>query len=343
MLSIHQSMYKVAIFLVHNSSEEPMFSHAGTRFGNAALRPELGVAGSAKFSIATGAQARLNVIKEASENPNAAETSADAAQEGVGPEGPAPDVTREGVGPAGPTLDPDRGGMVLGLLHTSDGIILEGSQPKPQAEDSASLDVAQPFTGRQMFDELRSFADPFEVKPPRNYKNIPFEEGGPPLSEEQLESIGMDFSKSCDTGHKDQPLLTMEDGTLQPRIDVCLSCSMVWTRNAKVPGTAIHPPTQVRIPTGTSEAILQKAYPIPHKYIQAVRAEIDGLLKAGLIEPGLSNWCSPVMCVIKKDTAKGATGKDIKLKLAVDFRKLNAATELDTGLLGDQRYIGNFP
>eukprot|EP00965_Chrysotila_dentata_P017395 578002-Pleurochrysis_carterae.AAC.2 len=41
------------------------------------------------------------------------------------------------------------------------------------------------------------------------------------------------------------------------------------------------------------------------------------------------------MCC-KKGTAKGATGKDIKLKLAVDFRELNAATELDTGSLGDQ-------
>eukprot|EP00965_Chrysotila_dentata_P160351 5294641-Pleurochrysis_carterae.AAC.1 len=68
---------------------------------------------------------------------------------------------------------------------------------------------------------------------------------------------------------------------------------MVWTRNAKAPDTAIHPLTQVQIPTGTSEAIRQKAYPIPHKYVQAVRAEIDGLLKAELIEPGFSNWCSP--------------------------------------------------
>eukprot|EP00965_Chrysotila_dentata_P200905 6180250-Pleurochrysis_carterae.AAC.3 len=146
----------------------------------------------------------------------------------------------------------------------------------------------------------------------------------------------MDFSKSCDAGHKDQPLLTKEDGTLQPLIDVCLSCSMVWTRNAKAPGTAIHPLTHVRVPTGTSEVIRQKAHPIPRKYAQAVRAEMNDLLKAELIEPGISTCCSPVLCVIKKNTAKGATDKDIKLKLAVEFRKLNAATELDTGSLGDQ-------
>eukprot|EP00965_Chrysotila_dentata_P084800 2798991-Pleurochrysis_carterae.AAC.1 len=74
----------------------------------------------------------------------------------------------------------------------------------------------------------------------------------------------------------------MEDGTLQPLIDVCLSCFMVWTRNARAPDTAIHPLTQVRISTGT---ICQKAYPIPQKYVQAVRVELDGWLKAGLIEP----------------------------------------------------------
>eukprot|EP00965_Chrysotila_dentata_P041648 1381220-Pleurochrysis_carterae.AAC.1 len=116
----------------------------------------------------------------------------------------------------------------------------------------------------------------------------------------------------------------MENDTLQPLIDVCLSYSMVWTKNARAPDTAIHPLTQVRIPTGTSEAIRQKAYPIPHKYVQAVQAKIDGLLNAGLIEP---------------DTAKGATGQDIRLKIAVDFRKLNAATKLETGSLGDQEDI----
>eukprot|EP00965_Chrysotila_dentata_P250526 6209501-Pleurochrysis_carterae.AAC.2 len=37
--------------------------------------------------------------------------------------------------------------------------------------------------------------------------------------------------------------------------------------------------------------------------------------------------------------AKGATGKDIKLKIAVDFRKLNAAIELDTGSLVHQEDV----
>eukprot|EP00965_Chrysotila_dentata_P090444 2984337-Pleurochrysis_carterae.AAC.1 len=67
-----------------------MFLHAGTQFGSATLRPELGVAGSAEFSIATGTQARLNVMK-ASESPRAADTPDKAAWEGVGPAGPTTD------------------------------------------------------------------------------------------------------------------------------------------------------------------------------------------------------------------------------------------------------------
>eukprot|EP00965_Chrysotila_dentata_P025743 855334-Pleurochrysis_carterae.AAC.1 len=62
------------------------------------LRPELGVAGSAKFSIATGAQARLNVMK-AAESTRAADVPDKAAWEGVGLAGPTTDVAREGVGP----------------------------------------------------------------------------------------------------------------------------------------------------------------------------------------------------------------------------------------------------
>eukprot|EP00965_Chrysotila_dentata_P142293 4704652-Pleurochrysis_carterae.AAC.1 len=59
-------MYPLARIPVHNSSEGPMFLHAGTQFGSSAmLRPELGVAGYAKFSVATGTKARLHAIKAA--------------------------------------------------------------------------------------------------------------------------------------------------------------------------------------------------------------------------------------------------------------------------------------
>ena len=44
------------------------------------------------------------------------------------------------------------------------------------------------------------------------------------------------------------------------------------------------------------------------------------MLKEGVIEPSNSEWASP-MVIIKK--------KDDKIRLCVDYRKLNAETELD--------------
>eukprot|EP00965_Chrysotila_dentata_P132078 4366651-Pleurochrysis_carterae.AAC.1 len=86
-----------------------------------------------------------------------------------------------------------------------------------------------------------------KVEKHRDYYDLPFKEGGPARSLQDLESLGLDLSQSYDTGHKDQPKLSMEDGTVQPVVDVCLECSSVWTRNAKAPSTAVHPLTQVRI------------------------------------------------------------------------------------------------
>ena len=58
----------------------------------------------------------------------------------------------------------------------------------------------------------------------------------------------------------------------------------------------------IDIPTGNARPIQQKPYGIPRKYIQAVREEIDKLLKAGLIEPSLGNWSSPTLLTVKKDS-----------------------------------------
>eukprot|EP00965_Chrysotila_dentata_P234093 6199978-Pleurochrysis_carterae.AAC.8 len=58
-----------------------------------------------------------------------------------------------------------------------------GKEWDPQGSIRPSLpDVAQSFTGRQKFDELRLFADAFEVTPPQNHKDLPFEETGPPVT-----------------------------------------------------------------------------------------------------------------------------------------------------------------
>ena len=63
-----------------------------------------------------------------------------------------------------------------------------------------------------------------------------------------------------------------------------------------------------------------------------MRKEIESLLANNLIEPGLSDWASPVICILKKDS----TANSLKVKTACDFRRLNSSTIIDSGLLGDQ-------
>ena len=153
------------------------------------------------------------------------------------------------------------------------------------------------------------------------------------------DKFGIELNESYDCSKPDQPRLKLEDGTLQPLIDALVEYHRVFSRDAKAPVWASHPLTRVSIDTGAASPIRQKPYPIPDKYLEAVRAEIASLVRAGLIEPGISDWCSPVICILKKDSPKGASGTAIKLKVAVDYRKLNAATIIDSGLLGDQADI----
>ena len=59
---------------------------------------------------------------------------------------------------------------------------------------------------------------------------------------------------------------------------------------------------------------------MPHIYRESVEREIEITLKEGVIEPCISDWVSP-MVIIKK--------KDDTIQLCVDYRTLNAETEMD--------------
>eukprot|EP00965_Chrysotila_dentata_P001125 36902-Pleurochrysis_carterae.AAC.1 len=202
--------------------------------------------------------------------------------------------------------------------------VAEALPDAAEEKSAVSLRSADANERHSLLQGLRSFALPMTVEKHRNYHDLPLRRAGP----HGVWRTWKDWDWICHN--------PMIQGIRINRGCPLRTCSPVWTRNAKTPSTAVHPLTQVRIATGSNPPIRQKAYPIPHTYVEAVRAEVNGLLKAGLIEPDYSNWYSPILCVVKKDTEKGATGKDIRLKIAVDFRKLNAATELDTGSLGDQ-------
>jgi len=72
--------------------------------------------------------------------------------------------------------------------------------------------------------------------------------------------------------------------------------------------------------TDCSAPIRQRPYRIPHAYREEVMKELDEMEKAGVIKESESPWAAP-MVVVKK--------KDGKLRICVDYRKLNQITQVD--------------
>ena len=58
--------------------------------------------------------------------------------------------------------------------------------------------------------------------------------------------------------------------------------------------------TEHRIETGTARPVKLPPHRIPHAYRGAVEKEIQEMLEEGIIEPSMSEWCSPIIPV-KKD------------------------------------------
>ena len=74
------------------------------------------------------------------------------------------------------------------------------------------------------------------------------------------------------------------------------------------------------IKTTTETPIFLYPYQKSQTERQAIREEVEKLLKAGLVRPSRSPWAFPVVMIPKKDGS---------LRFCVDFRKLNAITEQD--------------
>ena len=72
---------------------------------------------------------------------------------------------------------------------------------------------------------------------------------------------------------------------------------------------------------GDHHPINQRPYRLPGAYREEVQAQITEMLEHGVIRPSNSPWASPLVCVRKSDG---------KLRLCVDYRKLNAITIKDS-------------
>ena len=72
----------------------------------------------------------------------------------------------------------------------------------------------------------------------------------------------------------------------------------VWSTDAKVPRISYL--VVIDIPADDSNPVKQASYPIPVKLRKPAMDEVNKLLKAGLIEPSMSNWASPTLVRVKR-------------------------------------------
>ena len=77
---------------------------------------------------------------------------------------------------------------------------------------------------------------------------------------------------------------------------------------------------ELEIRTGDSPPIASAPYRVPDKLKDDVKKEIENLVEMGVASASHSPWASPIVPVCKKDG---------KLRLCVDYRKLNSVTQSD--------------
>ena len=78
--------------------------------------------------------------------------------------------------------------------------------------------------------------------------------------------------------------------------------------------------TEHRINTGQAKPVRLPPYRIPYAYRDTVREELQLMEKEGVIERSSSEWAAPIVLVNKKDGT---------LRICVDYRRLNAVSEMD--------------
>ena len=166
----------------------------------------------------------------------------------------------------------------------------------------------------------------------------PYAEGGPPVTDEDYKDLGLDLSGCINPFHRlGNGQYAPLEGRWRERIkQLGTRWWLAWSRDTRAP--RISRLVLIDIPTGDAEPIAQRPYPIPARYHDAVKKEIQKLLSAGLIEPGHGNWASPALLTVKKDSTS-SSGDGLKIKIVVDYRQVNACSRKDEGGLGNQDEI----
>ena len=97
---------------------------------------------------------------------------------------------------------------------------------------------------------------------------------------------------------------------------------------------------QHHIRTVDARPVRMRPYRLPHAYRETVLEELEEMEQHGIIEQSTSEWSSPIVLVKKKDGT---------MRVCVDYRRLNAVTQVEAypmprideiiDQLGKARYI----
>ena len=146
----------------------------------------------------------------------------------------------------------------------------------------------------------------------------------------QVEECGAAVLQVSDGEESTLDLLRLQATETASDVDVCNDLSEQQKMEVKqilseygdvltdLPGCTKLEEHTVRMTSHTP--IRKKPYPIPFHAKEAMRLEIDKMVKMGVIEPSNSPFCSPVVLVEKKDKS---------LRFCVDYREVNKATVFD--------------
>ena len=104
-------------------------------------------------------------------------------------------------------------------------------------------------------------------------------------------------------------------GDQQERLDFFLQTLPEPSENPGVTELIEH-----KIDVGNTSPIKQRCYLVSPKVQEAIRAEVDKMLNAGIIEPSYSEWSSPIVMVKKPNG---------KYRFCLDFRKVNSVSKKD--------------
>ena len=70
----------------------------------------------------------------------------------------------------------------------------------------------------------------------------------------------------------------------------------------------------------SGQPVRQQPYRLPHAYRDTVETQLKEILAEGIIEPASGEWASPMVLVRKKDNT---------IRICIDYRRLNAMTQID--------------